>query len=120
MGERPRPSLSFLSLEADGFGLVAGDEGVATWGDLVCCLAGVAAAPDVVAEGDPIIFDGEERGDFGNGELGPLEKVSREVESKRSLIGLMAQAFCLIPFGTGGGKGFMASDTTERATGGST
>ena len=93
-----------MSLEVDGFGLVAGDEGVGTGGDLVCCLADVAAAPDVAVEGDPIAFDGKERGDFDNRELDPLERVSREVESERSLVGLMARAFYLIPFRTGDGE----------------
>ena len=104
----------------DGFGLVAGEEGVATEGDLVYYLVGVAATPDVTAEGDPIIFDGEKRGCFGNGELGPLKRVFREVEFERSLVDLMARAFCLIPFGTGGGEGFMAGIATKEATGGST
>ena len=58
----------FLSLEAEGFGLMGGEVGAATRGDVVCCLAGVAAAPDVATEGDPIIFDEVERGDFGNGD----------------------------------------------------
>ena len=50
MGEMPQPSLSFLSLKAEDFGLMGSEIGVATGGDLVCCLASVAAAPDVAAE----------------------------------------------------------------------
>ena len=70
------------------------------------------------AERDPIVFDGEERGDFGNGELGPLGKVSIEVESERSLVGLTARAFCLIPFGARGGEdGFVVFVATKETTG---
>ena len=43
-----------MSLEANGFGLVGGEVGVAIRGALVCCLVGVAAAPDVIAEGTPL------------------------------------------------------------------
>ena len=79
---------------------MGGDEGVATVVDLACYLVGVVAAPEVVADRDPIVSNGEERGDFDNGEFGPLGNVSREVDSERSLVGLMARAFFLIPFGT--------------------
>ena len=99
----------FLSLEADGFGLVVGDEGVAIEGDLIYYLAGAVAVPDFATDGD-----------FSNGELGPLRRVSREVESERSLVGLMARTFCFIPFRTGDGEGFVASVATEEATRGLT
>ena len=100
----------FLSRVAKGFGLVGGEDDVATGGALVCCLAGVAAAPNVAAEGDPIVFQGEDKGDFGNGELGPLGSVSREVESERSFNGLTARAFCLIPFGASSGEDDFSGD----------
>ena len=90
---------------------------VATGVDLTCCSVDVAAALEVAIDGDPFVFDGEESGDFGNGELDPLGSVSREVKSKRSLVGLMACAFCLIPFGIGGGEVVVASVATEEATG---
>ena len=77
---------------------MGGEGSVATRGALLCYLAGVAV------EGDPIVFDGEDKGNFSNGELGPLRSVSREVESKRSLSGLTARAFCLIPFGARNGE----------------
>ena len=48
-----------LSREAKGFGLVGSEDGVATGGALVCCLAGVTAAPDVAVEGDPVFFNGD-------------------------------------------------------------
>ena len=40
---------------------MGGDEGVATRGDLFYYLVGVVVAPDVAAERDPIILDGEEK-----------------------------------------------------------
>ena len=96
---------------------MGGEDGVATGGALVCCLASVVAAPDVAVEGDPIVFDAEDRGDFGNGELGPLGSVSREVESKRSLSGLIAWVFCLIPFEARGGEDdFVVSVAIEETT----
>ena len=85
---------------------------------LVCCLASLVATPDVAAEANPIVFNGDERGDFVNGDFGPLGRVSREVKSERSLVGLMAQAFCLIPFRIGGGEGFVASIAIEETMGG--
>ena len=69
-----------MSLEVAGFRLVGGEVDVAIEGALVYCLADVVVAPNLVAEGDPIVFDGEERGDFGNGDVGPLGRVSSEVE----------------------------------------
>ena len=56
-------------------------------------MAGVAVAPEVVLDGDAIVFEGDENGDFGRGELGPLGNVSSEVDSKRTLVGLEARAF---------------------------
>ena len=118
MGEATTFSF-FLSLKADGFGHVDGGD-VATRVDLTCCFVGVAVASNVATDGNPFVCDGEESGDFDNRELGSLGNVSREVEFERSLVGLMARAFCVIPFGTGGGEGFMAGIATKEATGGST
>ena len=53
-------------------------------------LASVATAPEVVPNRDAIIFEGDERGDFGREELGPLESVSSEVYLERSLVVLEA------------------------------
>ena len=47
-----------MSLEAYDFGLVGGDEGVATVVDLACYLVGVVVAPEVVADRDPIVSNG--------------------------------------------------------------
>ena len=86
------------------------------WAD---CFSGIEAALAIATEGDSFHFDGEERGDFDKGELGPLGKVSNEVESQRSLVGLTTLVFCLIPCGTDDGRedGFVASVVTEEATG---
>ena len=94
--------------------------GVATRGDLACYLASVAIALGVASDEDPIIFYGKKSGDFDNWGLGPLGSVSREVESKRSFTGLTARAFFLVPFGTEGEKGVMASVVTQETTRGST
>ena len=96
---------------------MGGDEGVATGDDWTDCLVVVTTTPEVAIVGDPIIFDGKESGDFGNGELGPLKRVSKEVESERSFTSLVARAFLLIPFGIEGEEGVMASIATEEATG---
>ena len=64
------------------------------WAD---CFAGVVAAPAVATDGDPIVFDGEDKADFGSKELEPLGSVSREVESERSLSGLTTRVFALSP-----------------------
>ena len=75
---------------------------------------GVATASEVATDGDPIVFDGEEKVDFGNRELGLLRKVSKKVESKRSFSGLMAQAFL---HGTKGEEGIVSSVVRKEATG---
>ena len=106
-----------LSLETKGFGFEGGDEGVATKGDLGCCLVGVAVTPIVVVDEDLIVFDGEESGDLDNEELTPLGNVSKEVESKRSFTSLVARTFLLIPFGTKGEEGVVASVAIKEATG---
>ena len=67
---------------------MGGEDGVATGGPLVCCLASVVVALDIVVEGDPIVFDGEDKGDFCSEELGPLGNVSTEVKSETFLVGL--------------------------------
>ena len=74
--------------------------GVYGWAN---CFASVEATLAITIEGDSFDFDGEERGDFSKGELGPLGKVSAKVDSERSLRGLTALGFCLIPHGTGNG-----------------
>ena len=100
----------FLSFEAEGFGFKGGDEGVAIGDDLTGYLV------SVTADRDPIVFDGEESGDFSNRELGPLGSISKEVESERSFIGLVARAFLLIPIGIEGEEGVMAFVAIEEAT----
>ena len=69
---------------------MGGEEGVAIGVDVLCCLADVAAAPNVTAEGEPVVFDGEDRGDFDNGDMDLLGRMSSEVESVRSFNGLTA------------------------------
>ena len=98
-----------MSFEAEGFRFKGGDEGVIIEDDLADYLVGVAAAPIVAADGDPIVFDVEESGDFSNGELGPHGSVSKKVESERSFTVLVAQAFLLIRFGTKEEEGVLAS-----------
>ena len=90
--------------------------GVDGWTD---CFAGVEATLAIAKDGNSFDFDGEERGDFEKGELGPLGIVSNKVESKRSLVGLTARAFCLIPSGTDDGEedGFVAFFAIEEAIG---
>ena len=112
-----------FAIEDKGFGFVGGEMGDATGEDgWANYFVGVVATPTIATEGDPIIFDGDDRGDFDNGEFGPLGNVSTEVESERSLSGLTARAFLLIPFGAGGGEdGFVvcvAIDETTGSTGG--
>ena len=110
----------FLAFEEEGFGLQGRGEVVATWDEgWPGCLVGVAAAPEVALDEDPIAFEGDESGDFNRGELRPLGSVSSEVDSEKSLVGLVAWAFCLLPLGTGGGQGFVASIATEEGTEGS-
>ena len=48
--------------------------------------------------------------------MGPLESVSREVNSERSFDGLEAWAFCCTPFGMCSGVDFVASIATDEAT----
>ena len=79
-------------------------------------MAGVAATPEVASDEDPTVFDGDDRGDLGRGELGPLGSVPRDAESERSFDGLKVVAFCCTPFGMDSGVGFMASVATEEAT----
>ena len=45
-------------------------------------------APAAATKGDPFDFVEEHRGDFDNGELGPLGKVSTKDKSNVSLVGL--------------------------------
>ena len=109
-----------LAFEEEGFRFSGGDEGVVTRDEgWASCLDGVVATPKVAPDEDPTVFYGDERGDLGKGELGPLESVLREVNSKRSLISLVAQAFFCMSLQMGGGLDFMASVTTEEATRGS-
>ena len=70
-----------MAFEEEGFGLLGGDKG-ATIGGEGCtgCLVGVASDPEVAPDENPIIFDGEERGDLGKGELEPLGRVSAKVD----------------------------------------
>ena len=49
---------------------------------------GVVSGPVVATKGDPFNFAGEPRGDFGNGELGSLGRVSAEDMSNASLVDL--------------------------------
>ena len=84
-------------------------------------MAGVATAPEVAPDEEPTIFDGNDRGDLGRRELGPLESFSRDVDSKTSFDGLEAfgpcpleWAFCPMPFGMGCRVGFVAFVATER------
>ena len=108
----------FLAFKDEGFGLWGGDEGVATGDDgWAGCLDVAAAAPEVTPDEDPTIFDRDERGNLGKGELSPLWNVSREVDSERSFDGLETQAFWRTPFGMGGGEGSVASIAIEEATG---
>ena len=89
----------FLGFEEEGFWLWCGDEGVATGDEgWAGCLVDVAAAPEITPDGDPTVFDGDDKGDLGRGELGPLVSISREVDFERSFNGLEARAFCRTPF----------------------
>ena len=89
-------------------GVAIGDEGWAS------CLVGVAATLEVATNGEPTVFDGEERG-----KLGPLKSVSADIDWERSFISFMARAFYHMPLGTSVGVGLVASLATEEATGGS-
>ena len=83
-----------MAFKEDGFGLWGRGEAIATGDEgWVGCFAGVATTPEVAPDEDPIVFKGDERGDFDRGELGPLGSVSSEVDSERSLVGLEAQDF---------------------------
>ena len=72
--------LFFLDFEEEGFGLFGGEDGVATgeenWSG---CLVGDATTPKVATDGEPITFDGEERGDLDRGDLGWLGSISVDV-----------------------------------------
>ena len=57
-------------------GIAIGEEGLA--GDIGA----------VATEGEPTSLAGEPKGDFDNGELGPLGNVSAENKSDVSLVGL--------------------------------
>ena len=81
----------FLVFEEDGFELWGGGEGVAIRDEgCASCLGGVPAATEVRPDEEPIVFDGDNRGDLGRGELGLLGSVSREVDSESSFNGLEA------------------------------
>ena len=66
----------FLAFEDEGFRFMGGEMGDATgedgWAD---CVAGVVSTSTIATEEDPIIFDGEDIGDFSSGEFGPLDNV---------------------------------------------
>ena len=101
-----------LPFEEEGFGLEGGEMGVATGED------GWADDFTVVAiEGEPTGLTREPKGDFGNGELGTLGKVSVRDKSDASLVGLIALAFIFDPLGIGGKGCSMDSVATEEATG---
>ena len=91
------------------------DEGIAIGDNWAGYLGGVTKAPKVATDGDPIVFDGEESGDFGNGELSPFRSFSKEVELERFFTSLVARAIYLIAFGTEGEEGVVASVATEEA-----
>ena len=46
----------FLSREAEGLGLMGGEDGVAIWGALVYCVASVAAASMLQQRETPLFF----------------------------------------------------------------
>ena len=79
--------------------------------------ASVVSARVVVTEGDPIDLVREPIGDFSNGELGPLGRVSVEDKSNTSLVDLTTLAFFFDLLGIGGEGRVVASVATEKATG---
>ena len=57
--------LFFLAFEEEGFGLWGGGKGVATGDEgWAGCLASVTTAPDVAPDGDPTVFNDDDRGDL--------------------------------------------------------
>ena len=71
----------------------------------------------VAIEGEPTGLAREPKGDFGNGELGPLGKVFIEDKSDVSLVSLTTLAFFFDPLGIGGEGRVVISAITEEATG---
>ena len=70
----------FLDLERDSFDCLDGEDSFAIGeGGWVGYLARDATTPDVVTDGEAIIFDGKESSDLSRGELGWLGNVSGEV-----------------------------------------
>ena len=72
---------------------------------------------DVAIEGEPTSLAREPKGDFDNGELGPLGNVAAENKSDASFGQLKALAFFFDPLGIGGEGSFVAFVATEEATG---
>ena len=89
-----------LTFKDKGFRFKGGEMGVAT-GDVGWAngFAGVVSALVVATEGDPFDLVREPRGDFDNGELGPLGRVSAEDRLDASLVDLTALAFFFDPLG---------------------
>ena len=84
---------------------------------LVDGFTGVVLALVVATEGDPFDLAGEPKGDFNNGELRPLGRVSAEDRSDASLVGLTTLVFFFDSFGIGGEEHVVASVATEETTG---
>ena len=105
------------ALENEGFGFEGRDTGVAIgedgWAE---GFATVVSAHAVAIKGDPIDFARKPRGNFNNGKLGPLGRVSSNDKFDASLVALTALTLFFNPFGIGGEKRVVASIATEEAT----